>query len=152
MAIKMSSLIFLNDLPVKQIKQMSPEDIDQTIQAEQLYFQHRPKTLYHLAVNGAKTKNGGLVKASAVACKIGGLSIALVGDDVLYSNGTTSKIISGAGSACIVEGKSVALVGSHLENGDEIIDSPNKSVAINIFKGDKAPEGFLVKQEGVNHG
>lgn len=80
----MSSLIFLNDLPVKQ---MSPEDIDQTIKAEQLYFQHRPKTLYHLAVNG-----------------------------------------------------------------DEIIDSPNKSVAINIFKGDKAPEGFLVKQEGVNHG
>ncbi len=28
----------------------------------------------------------------------------------------------------------VALVGSHLENGDEIIDSPNTSVAIRIFK------------------
>ncbi|MBJ9985252.1 hypothetical protein IAE19_07305 [Acinetobacter sp. S40] len=63
------------------------------------------------------------------------------------------KINSGAGIvACIVEGKSAAFVGSHLENGDEIIDSPNKSVAINIFKGDKAPEGFLVKQEGINHG
>ena len=143
---------FLHELPVEQIAQMSQEDIEQTLKAEQLYFQHKPQTILYLAVNGAKTKNGGLVKASALECRIGGLAIARVGDDVIYEDGTVSKIISGAGRACIVEGKSVALVGSHLENGDEIIDSPNKSVAINIFKGDKAPEGFLNRGEGVQHG
>ena len=152
MEYKMTSPIFLHELPIEQLEQMSQEDIDQTIKAEQLYFQHRPKTLYHLAVNGAKTKNGGLVKASALKCRIGGFAIALVGDDVIYEDGTISKIISGAGKACVVEGKPVALVGSHLENGDEIVDSPNKSVSINIFKGDKTPEGFLNREDGAKRG
>ena len=142
---------FLHELPIEQLKQMSQEDIKQTIKAEQLYFRHRPKKIYYLAVNGAKTKNGGLVKASALESRIGGMPIALVGDDVIYADGVISKIISGAGKGCLINGKSVALVGSHLENGDEIVDSPNNSVAINIFIGDKAPEGFLC-QEGVNHG
>ncbi|WP_151803375.1 hypothetical protein [Acinetobacter guillouiae] len=95
---------FLHKLPIEQLKQMSQQHIKQTIKAEQLYFRHRPKKMYYLAVNGAKSKNGGLV-----------------------------------------------MVGSYLESGDEIVDSPNNSVAINIFIGDKAPEGFLY-QEGVNHG
>ena len=147
----MASPIFLHELPIEQLQQMSQEDIEQTLKAEQLYFQHRPKTMYYLAVNGAKTKQGGLVKASAVQGKIGGLSIARVGDDVIYADGTISKIISGAGKVCIVEGLSAALVGSQLDNGDEIIDSPNRTVAINIFKGEKLPESFLVP-EGVDHG
>lgn len=142
---------FLHELPIEQLKQMSQEDIKQIIKAEQLYFRHRPKKIYYLAVNGAKTKNGGLVKVSALESRIGGMPIALVGDDVIYADGTTSKIISGAGKGCLINGQSVALVGSSLENGDEIVDSPNISVAINIFIGDKTPEGFLC-QEGVNHG
>lgn len=148
----MTSPTFLHELPIEKLQQMSQEDIEQTIKAEQLYFQHRPKTIYYFAVNGAKTKNNGLVKASATQHTIGGLAIARVGDDVIYADGTTSKIISGAGTACIVDGLSVALVGSHLENGDEIIDSPNNSVAINIFKGDNAPKGFLVQEQDVQNG
>jgi uncharacterized Zn-binding protein involved in type VI secretion len=147
-----TSPTFLHELPIEKLQQMSQEDIEQTIKAEQLYFQHRPKTIYYFAVNGAKTKNNGLVKASATQHTIGGLAIARVGDDVIYADGTTSKIISGAGTACIVDGLSVALVGSHLENGDEIIDSPNNSVAINIFKGDNAPKGFLVQEQDVQNG
>ena len=148
----MASPTFLHELPIEQLEQMSSEDIDQTIKAEQLYFKHRPKTLYYFAVNGAKTKNNGLVKASATQHTIAGLAIARVGDEVIYADGTTSKIISGAGTACIIDGLSVALVGSHLENGDEIIDSPNNAIAINIFKGDKAPQGFLVLEQGAKHG
>lgn len=148
----MASPIFLHELPIEQIQQMSQEDIHQTIKAEQLYFQHRPKTLYYFAVNGAKTKNDGLVKASTTQNTIDGLAIARVGDEVIYADGTTSRIVSGAGTACIVDGLSVALVGSRLENGDEIIDSPNSSVAINIFKGDKAPKGFLVSEQEAKHG
>ena len=148
----MTSPIFLHELPIEQLEKMSQEEIEQTIKAEQLYFQHRPKTLYYFAVNGAKTKNNGLVKASATQHTIDGLAIARVGDVVSYADGTTSKIISGAGTACIVDGLSVALVGSRLENGDEIIDSPNNAVAINIFKGDKAPQGFLVSEQEAKHG
>ena len=148
----MASPIFLHELPIEQLEQMSQEDIDQTIKAEQLYFEHRPKNIYYLAVNGAKTKNDGLVKASATQHTIGGLAIARVGDEVIYTDGTTSKIISGAGIACVVDGLSVALVGSRLENGDEIVDSPNNSVVINIFKGDKAPQGFLVSEQDAKNG
>lgn len=130
----MASPIFLHELPIEQLQQMSQEDIEQTLKAEQLYFQHRPKTMYYIAVNGSKTKQGGLVKASATQGKIGDLSIARIGDDVIYADGTVAKIISGAGKVCIVEGLSAALVGSQLDNGDEIIDSPNRTVAINILK------------------
>lgn len=147
----MASPIFLHELPIEQLQQMSQEDIEQTLKAEQLYFQHRPKTMYYIAVNGSKTKQGGLVKASATQGKIGDLSIARIGDDVIYADGTIAKIISGAGKVCIVEGLSAALVGSQLDNGDEIIDSPNRTVAINIFKGETLPEGFLIP-EGADHG
>ncbi|WP_286994875.1 PAAR domain-containing protein [Acinetobacter sp.] len=147
----MTSPIFLHELPIEQLQQMSQEDIEQTLKAEQLYFQHRPKAMYSLAVNGSKTKQGGLVKASATQGKIGDLSIARIGDDVIYADGTIAKIISGAGKVCIVEGLSAALVGSQLDNGDEIIDSPNRTVAINIFKGETLPEGFLIP-EGTDHG
>lgn len=147
----MASPIFLHELPIEQLQKMSQEDIEQTLKAEQLYYQHRPKTMYYLAVNGSKTKQGGLVKASATQGKIGDLSIARIGDDVIYADGTIAKIISGAGKVCIVEGLSAALVGSQLDNGDEIIDSPNRTVAINIFKGETLPEGFLIP-EGADHG
>lgn len=139
----MSSPVFLHELPIKQLRNMSAEDIEQTIKAEQLYVQNKPKFIYHLAVNGVKSKNGGLVEASSKDCKVNGLSIALVGDEVIYTDGTISKIVSGAGNACTVEGYSVALVGSRLENGDEIVESPNTSVAINIFKDQPRPSNFL---------
>lgn len=151
MNLYMASPIFLHELPIEQLQKMSQEDIEQTLKAEQLYYQHRPKTMYYLAVNGSKTKQGGLVKASATQGKIGDLSIARIGDDVIYADGTIAKIISGAGKVCIVEGLSAALVGSQLDNGDEIIDSPNCTVAINIFKGETLPEGFLIP-EGADHG
>ena len=91
----MTSPTFLHELPIEQLQQMSQEEIEQTLKAEQLYFQHRPKTLYYFAVNGSKTKNDGLVKASAIQHTIGGLAIARVGDEFIYADGTTSKIISG---------------------------------------------------------
>ena len=139
----MTSPIFLQDLPIEQLVKLSENDILQISNAEQLYWNNKPHTTYHLAVHGAKSKNGGLVNASSNVGKIGGLSIARVGDEVIYVDGTTSKIISGAGIACIVDGSPVALVGSRLENGDEIIESPNTSIAIRIFKDQPKPENFL---------
>jgi len=37
----------------------------------------------------------------------------------------------------------VALLGSRLENGDEIIDSPNTTIAIRIYKDQLLPKNFL---------
>jgi len=139
----MTTLTFLHQLPIEQIQKMSQEDIEQTIKAEQLYLNNKPQTIYCIAVNGAKSKNGGLVKASTDKVKFAGLAVARVGDDVIYADGTVSKIISGSGSTCLVEGVPVALVGSRLENGDEIIESPNTAVTIRIFKYEPLPEGFL---------
>lgn len=48
-----------------------------------------------------------------------------------------------AGTACVVEGLSVALVGSRLEKGDEIIESPNTTIAIRIYKDRLLPQNFL---------
>lgn len=143
------SPIFLHELPVEQLQKMSKEDIEQTLKAEQLYWDNKPQTIYHLAVNGAKSKNGGLVKATA-KYKIDGLSLARIGDEVIYADGTTTKIKTGAGNACIVDGLSVALVGSQLENGDEIIDSPNISIAIRIFKDQPPIKNFLSVDETLD--
>lgn len=139
----MTNPIFLKDLPIEQLEKLSENDILEISNTEQLYWNNKPHTIYHVAVNGAKSKNGGLVNASSNGMKIKGLSIARVGDEVIYADGTTSKIISGAGIACLIEGSPVALVGSRLENGDEIIESPNTSIAIRIFKDQLAPKNFL---------
>lgn len=139
----MTTPTFLKDLPIGQLEKLSESDIQQISNAEQLYWNNKPHTVYHVAVHGAKSKNGGLVNASSNNSKIKGFSIARVGDEVIYVDGTTSKIISGAGTACIVEGSPVALVGSRLENGDVIIDSPNTSVAIRIYKDQPKPKNFL---------
>ncbi|MDM1486105.1 MULTISPECIES: hypothetical protein [Acinetobacter] len=81
----MISTICLHELPAEQLKKMSPENIDQTLKDEQPYFQHHPKTTDSLAINGSKTKQDGLVKASATPRKIGGLSVVLVGENVIYT-------------------------------------------------------------------
>ena len=77
----MTSPIFFNELP-----------IEQTLNAEQLYYDNKPHTTYYLATNGAKTKQGGLLKASSDVWKVRGLSVGRVGDDVIYADGTISKI------------------------------------------------------------
>ncbi|RZH11175.1 PAAR domain-containing protein [Acinetobacter pittii] len=139
----MTSPIFLQDLPIEQLEKLSKNDIQKISNAEKLYWDNNPHIIYYVAVHGAKTQNDGLVNVSSTNTKIKGLSIARVGDEVIYADGTTSKIISGAGTACIVDGSPVALVGSRLENGDEIIESPNNTIAIRIYKDQALPQNFL---------
>lgn len=139
----MTSPIFLQDLPIEQLEKLSKNDIQKISNAEKLYWDNKPHIIYYVAVHGAKTQNDGLVNVSSTNTKIKGLSIARVGDEVIYADGTTSKIISGAGTACIVDGSPVALVGSQLENGDEIIESPNNTIVIRIYKDQALPQNFL---------
>ena len=139
----MTNSISLQHLSIQQLEKLSENNILQISNAEQLYWNNKLHTTYHVAVHGAKSQNGGLVNVSSNSGKIDGLSIARVGDEVIYADGTTSKIISGAGTACAIEGSPVALVGSLLENGDEIIESPNTTIAIRIYKDQPKPKNFL---------
>lgn len=49
------------------------------------------------------------------------VNIALVGDEVVYSDGTTARIVTGSGARYRKGEQSIALVGSRLNNGDVII-------------------------------
>lgn len=139
----MTSPIFLRDLPYEKLQELSENDIQRILKAENLYWKNKPFTKYYIVVNGAKTKNGGLIRASGYSPKFKGISIALVGDEAIYADGTTAKIITGAGEVLTIKHHSVALIGSHLDNNDEIIDSPNKSVYICIYHDQPKPLGFL---------
>lgn len=142
----MKDRMFLHELSIEQLETLSESEIQEIYNIEQAYWNNKPHTIYYVATHGAKSRNDGLVNASSHAVKVAGLSLARVGDEVIYADGTTSKIISGAGAVCSVDGASVALVGSRLENGDEIVESPNNSILIRIFKDQPIPENFL------NHG
>lgn len=139
----MASPTFLNELPEEQLNKLSQEDIQQICVAEQLYWDNKPYTAYFVVSHGSKTKHGGLIRASTVSFKVKGISFAVVGDEAIYADGSTAKIISGAGEALTVCGHSAALVGSHLDNGDEIVDSSDTSLVLRLYHDQLAPKGFL---------
>ncbi|WP_095996123.1 PAAR domain-containing protein [Serratia oryzae] len=78
-----------------------------------------------------------------------GYAVARVGDEVIYPDGSTARIISGAGFAHMIEGLPVALVGSELDNGDEIISTPQGSQMHCYRETDQLPEGFMVRMWGM---
>lgn len=104
---------------------------------------------YHIASNGSKTKNGGTVVGASTEMFKHGLCIACVGDSVEYPDGSSSKIMNGAGAALQFNNKPIAIVGSKLENGDVIVLSPleqlPRPILICIKRGEAKPEGFLAE-------
>ncbi|MBX8461773.1 hypothetical protein K5E19_15095 [Enterobacter sp. RIT637] len=68
------------------------------------------------------------------------LNVSIVGDKTRYPYGTTAKISTGIGNT---SGDSAILVGSLLDNGDEIITSPQRSVRRAVRAGESLPENFL---------
>jgi len=139
----MKNPIFLENLSLEQLEKLSENDIQQILKAEKVYWETKPFTKYYVAVNGAKTKDGGLIRASGYSVKFKGISVAVVGDEAIYADGTTAKIITGAGEVLSIDKQSVALIGSRLDNNDEIIDSPNISICLRIYHDQPRPLGFL---------
>lgn len=149
----MASPTFLHELSKEQFKKLSQDDIQKIYSAEQFYWENKPYTAYHFAFNGSKTKNGGYIRASNDSLRIKGISLALIGDDVIYADGATAKIISGKGKAFEIDGRSAALVGSLLENSDQIIDTPETSLVFRLYHDQIVPNDFLnhdLKED--NHG
>jgi len=113
---------------------------------EEIKKQHLSRPLAHIfrfAVVGSLTRRGGVIRHASGGATTGGLQVARVGDKVVYADGSESTIISGAGKARIMQGASAALVGSMLDNGDEIIATPQSCSKLVFREGRELPEGFL---------
>lgn len=86
--------------------------------------------IWRFATAGSLTQNGGKIeKVSAndsFTLEDGSeVNRAMVGDYVIYANGTRARIINGSGSVNTNgNGVSYALVGSQLDNGDVIVSTP----------------------------
>ncbi|CAG2130743.1 PAAR domain-containing protein [Cupriavidus numazuensis] len=93
--------------------------------------------IQHLfATIGAKTALGGRVTTATSGLVLMGLAVANVGDVVTYDDGSEAVIIDGAGGYAYSGDKPFALVGSHLSNGDRIVETLQTGRGIVVREGD----------------
>lgn len=133
----------------EQLAEMSDESLA-LIQAQDDYArQHPAVAIWRQATVGSLTRDGGVVSSASSGGQVMTSSgefagFAVVGDEVTYPDGTTALIVSGSGSALSNGGRGYALVGSHLDNGDEIISTPQDYAVLVCHAGETMPDDFLV--------
>ncbi|HEF4761573.1 TPA: hypothetical protein SAN82_004028 [Pseudomonas putida] len=121
------------------------------VRKQQAYIvAHPARVVYRLATEGSQTRNGGVVQQATSPFEFtidDGQKVraAQKGDCVVYPDGRTAQIITGAGQ----DYDHVALVGSRLCNGDEIINTLQGGFLIVGREGVPMAEDFLpsIKQE-----
>lgn len=128
----------------------------QQVEANEIFFRDHPViAVYRIATEGSLSRQGGMIKQGN-----SGQSIQLsdghkaqsaqTGDSVVYEDGSTAIIVTGAGKAMHDnQGRSVALVGSRLSNGDEIVSSPQATALIVQREGVPLCDDFL-KEVGID--
>lgn len=105
---------------------------------------HPPIAIYRVATAGSQTRNGGVIQHATAPMEFtldNGQQVraAQKGDYVVYGDGRKAQIVTASG-----EGNShVALVGSHLSNGDEIINTPQSGLLFIARQGVAMAEDFL---------
>lgn len=129
----------------EQLAEMNEEARSLIAERNDYNLAHPVTAAYLVATEGSLTRDGGTVFSEYNGQQIeieGGvrLNVSLVGDEVRYPDGASAKISTGAGNT---SGDSVALVGCSLDNGDEIISSPQGSVRRSVRAGESLPENFL---------
>lgn len=121
----------------------------QTVEEQEAFMREHPVVvIYRIAVDGALTQRGWGGRAAWNGSEIeldGGqkVNIVLVGDEVVYPDGTTARIVIGSGSKFQKSGQSIALVGSRLSNGDVIVSTPQAGCTLNKMKGLPVDADFL---------
>ncbi|MGX5100986.1 PAAR domain-containing protein [Enterobacter cloacae] len=116
------------------------EGARQTVEEQEAFLlEHPVVAIYRIAVDGAQTQRGGVVRAawngSEIALESGQkVNVALEGDEVVYPDGTTARIVTSSGSKFQKGGNSIALVGSRLSHGDVIISTPQAGCTLNELK------------------
>lgn len=147
----------LKDYSPEELKTLSDEEIQKMNEQENIERENqrienakRPQKTYYPVTEGATTKNGGVVQVRY--CEKGYVvlhenRVATVGDLVIYPDGSTAKIISGAGFCMTLSEFPVAINQSVLDNGDVIEESglPHKDLVLTIYEDEPLPEGFLVE-------
>jgi uncharacterized Zn-binding protein involved in type VI secretion len=96
---------------------------------EETNRQHPVNRIYRFATAGSLTRLGGVIRETYHESKMldeNGemMSVALKGDEVVYPDETTARIVTSTGKSKIYNGCGIALIGSKLDNGDEIISTP----------------------------
>ncbi|MCT4708724.1 hypothetical protein MUA04_00505 [Enterobacteriaceae bacterium H11S18] len=129
----------------EQLAEMNEEARNLIAERNTYNLTHPVTAAYLIATEGSLTRDGGTViseyNGQQIELENGTLvNVSIVGDEVRYPDGTTAKITTGVGNT---SGKSAALVGSLLDNGDEIISSPQGSVRRAVRAGETLPANFL---------
>jgi len=103
-----------------------------SVSQQQAYAQaHPPIAIYRVATEGSQTRDGGLLQQGTAPLELPladgrPVRAACKGDQVVYPDGRTVRIVTGAGAG----NSHVALVGSVLSNGDEIINTPQGALLL----------------------
>jgi hypothetical protein len=115
------------------------------IHQQQVYAEeHPPCAIYRVATEGSQTRDGGVIQQAAAPLVFTldngkKVTAAQKGDYVVYADGGTAQIITGAGEG----DNDLALVGSRLCNGDEIINTLQGSYLLVARVGVAMAEDFL---------
>ncbi|MFO6297095.1 PAAR domain-containing protein [Rahnella selenatireducens] len=131
-------------------KSVMGDDARLHVEAQEAFLREHPVVaIYRVATEGSQSREGGVIKQGNSGQSIqlnNGHKVqgARTGDSVIYEDGSTAIIISGAGKAMHDNhGHSIALVGSRLSNGDEIISSPQSTALIAQREGVPLCDDFL---------
>jgi len=137
----------------KQLAEMNDEARAIIDKQNEYVHQHPVTDIYRIAVAGCLTRRGGVgdefnpnpEEGHKIQLDSGQwVSVLTEGCTVTYPDGTQARIVSCAGSQFTSnDGKGIALVDSLLDNGDEIISTPQKSAILVGRAGESMPSDFL---------
>ncbi|MBC3384443.1 hypothetical protein HU715_026340 [Pseudomonas sp. SWRI12] len=121
------------------------EDVAAFVSRQKAFVEaHPPIAIYRVATEGSQTRDGGTIQqvSSSLTFTLDNgwkVRAAQKGDEVVYADGSTARIITGAGK----NNSDIALVGSRLSNGDEIINTLQRRFMIIVREGVPMAEDFL---------
>ncbi|EPQ7464804.1 hypothetical protein [Enterobacter kobei] len=118
---------------------------------EEINRLHPVNKIYRFATVGSLTRLGGVIRETHHKAKMQTengemMSIALKGDEVVYPDGTTARIATSTGQSKTYNGCSIAVVGSKLDNGDEIISTPQSGAMCIDREGLPSAKDFLADE------
>jgi len=126
------------------------EHAQSVVRQQRNYIKSHPAiAIFRCATEGSLSRNGGVIQEASASLQFkleNGQTVraARKGDHVMYADGSSAHIITGAGEA----NSNVALVGSLLSNGDEIINTPQSTCVLIAREGVPMAKDFLPSSEG----
>ncbi|HHA1888831.1 hypothetical protein ABKV35_18765 [Enterobacter kobei] len=135
----------------EQIADMADSAKAVIAEQEEINRLHPVNKIYRFATVGSLTRLGGVIRETHHKAKMQTengemMSIALKGDEVVYPDGTTARIATSTGQSKTYNGCGIAVVGSKLDNGDEIISTPQSGAMCIDREGLPSAKDFLADE------